>query len=124
MKRLGWTLGAGLAGFLIGGKAGPVGIAIGLTWGASIGYGFGSIFSQTHATKRLVAYWAGTLGLVGPFFGLLVGAVPNPYATLVQLAVAGAIGAGIGMLLGLLMGLLHFMSLRRASRVHPGEQAP
>jgi len=123
-KRYVWTLGVGFAGFFIGGVGGAVrGSIIGLAWGGSIGYGFGSIFIQKHATKKLIAYWAATLGLVGPLFGLFVGAAMDPYATAVQLTVAGVIGAAAGMLLGLLAGLIQFMSLRRASRVHPGEQA-
>ncbi|SRR6266550_3534387 len=123
MKRVVWTLGVGFTGFFIGGIGGLVrGSIIGLAWGASVGYGFGSIFSETHATKKLIAYWVGTLGLVAPFFNLIIGA--PPYPSLFQLAVVAAKGAGIGMLLGLLAGLIQFMSLRRVSRVHPGEQAP
>ena len=98
---------------------------VGLTWGASIGYGFGSIFSETHATKKLIAYWAGTLGLVGPFFSIIIGGIiGGPYDSTFRLAAVGAVGAGIGMLLGFLAGLVQFTSLRRASQVHPGDQAP
>jgi hypothetical protein len=122
MKRVVWTLGVGFTGFFIGGLINLFrGSIVGLAWGASIGYGFGSIFSRTHATKRVIAQWAGTLGLVGPFFSLIIGA---PYDSTFRLAAVGAIGAGIGMLLGLLAGLIQFMGLRRVSRVDPGEQAP
>jgi hypothetical protein len=112
MKRFVWTLGVGIAGFLIGGIGSVIpGSIIGLAWGASIGYGFGSIFSQTRATRKLIFYWAGTLGLVGPLFSLIIGA--PPYPSLSQLAAIGAIGAGIGVLLGFLAGFIQFMSLRR-----------
>jgi hypothetical protein len=114
MRRVLWTLGIGLGGFFIGGKGGGVrGSVLGLIWGASVGYGFGTIFDQKSPTKRLVIYWATTLALVGPFFGLLVGAGMQPYASVAQLSVAGGIGALVGMLFGLLVGTMQLKRLRR-----------
>jgi hypothetical protein len=81
MRRVLWTVGVGLGGFLIFGKGGGFRASVfGLVWGASIGYGFGTIFDQKSPTKRLVIYWATTLALVGPFFGLLGSAAIQPYA--------------------------------------------
>lgn len=114
MKRVSWTVGVGLAGLFIGGKAGGrVGVIIGLIWGACIGFGFGAIFTQTMPTKRLVAYWVVTLMLVGPFFGVLVYAVPRPYVSTAQLAAAGVVGAVAGALLGLALGALQLKRMRR-----------
>jgi len=116
MKRVFWTVGVSLAGLFIGGKAGGrVGVIIGLIWGACIGSGFGAIFTQTMPTKRLVVYWAVTLMLVGPFFGVVVYAVPRPYVSRVQLMVAGVVGAVAGALLGLALGALQLKRMRRRS---------
>lgn len=107
-------MGVGCAGFLIGGiGGGNGGSAVGFAWGAGIGYGFGSIFSLTRATKRIVAYWAGTLALVGPFFGLIIGAGAVPHDTLFQQVVSGGLGAVVGALLGLLVGAIQYKRLRR-----------
>lgn len=114
MKRVFWTVGLGLTGFLIGGIGGrDEGSILGLAWGASIGYGFGSIFNQTQATKKIVAYWGGTLALVGPFFSLIIGA---PYASLLQQATVAGVGVVAGALLGLLVGTIQFKLLRRRSQ--------
>ena len=91
-RRILWTTGIALAGFFIGGKGGGLtGSGLGLLWGGSIGYGFGSIFDQTRPTKWLVVYWGVTLALIGPFFGLIVGAKPD--YSLSDQAVSGGIGA-------------------------------
>jgi hypothetical protein len=117
MRRVLWTIGVGFGAFFIGGKGGGVGgSVIGLIWGASIGYGFGTIFDQKSPTKWLVIYWATTLALVGPFFGLLVGAGMLPYASDAQLVVAGGTGALAGMLFGLLVGTTQLKRLRRKCR--------
>lgn len=117
MKRILWTFGVGLAGFFIGGKAGGgVGSMIGSIWGGSIGAGFGAIFTQTRPTKRLLGYWAITLALVGPLFGVVVYAVPRPYVSTAQLQSAGAVGAVVGGLLGAMFGALQLKYLRRSAR--------
>lgn len=90
--------------------------AVIVVWAASIGYGFGAIFDQKHPTKRVVIYWAATLALVGSFFGLLIGAGVQPYASAVQQTIAGAIGALAGTLFGLLLGTIQMRRLRRRSR--------
>ena len=117
VRRVLWTIGVGLGAFFIGGMGGGVpGSVLGLIWGASIGYGFGTIFDQKSPTKWLVIYWATTLALVGPFFGLLVGAGLLPLDSLAQVVVVGGIGALVGMLLGLLVGTMQLKRLRRKSR--------
>jgi hypothetical protein len=116
MKRLFWTVGVGLAGCFVGGKAGGrAGLVLGLIWGASIGFGFGSIFTQKGPAKVLVLWWAGTLALVGPFFSVLVEALPRPFVSRFQLVVAGAVGAVAGALLGLASGALQLKLMHRRS---------
>lgn len=116
MKRVFWTVGVGLAGFFIGGKSGGgVGVVVGLIWGASIGFGFGAIFTQKGPSKGLVLWWAGTLALVGPFFSVLIEALPRPYVSRVQLVVAGVVGVVAGALLGLALGALQLKRRRRRS---------
>lgn len=113
-RRILWTTAVALAGFFIGGKGGGLtGSGLGLVWGGSIGYGFGSICDQHHATKWLLVYWGVTLALIGPFFGLIIGAKPD-YSVSDQ-AVSGAIGAAAGMLLGLIFGAIHLNHLRRVA---------
>jgi len=109
-----WAAFVGLVGFFIGGKgSGSSGAIVGATWGASIGYGLGSIFDQKQATKWVLIYWVATLGLLGPFPALLVAAVPRPHISDASLTLAGALGAISGALLGLLAGTLHLRRLRR-----------
>jgi hypothetical protein len=116
MKRVFWTVGVGLTGCFIGGNAGGrVGVVVGLIWGASIGFGFGAIFTQKGPAKGLVLWWAGTLALVGPFFAVLIEALPRPYVSRGQLMVAGVVGAGAGALLGLALGALQLKRMRRRS---------
>jgi hypothetical protein len=117
MKRVFWAVGVGLAGCFVGGKAGGrAGLVIGLIWGASIGFGFGTIFTQKGPLKSLVLWWAGTLALVGPFFSVLIEALPRPYVTRAQLMVAGVVGAVAGALLGLVAGALQLKLMRRKSQ--------
>jgi hypothetical protein len=120
MKRLYWTAGAGLAGFFVGGKAGGgLGAIIGLIWGASIGFGFGAIFCEQRAAKRLILYWALTLGLLGPFFGVIIEAVPRPYVTETQLITAGALGAVLAGTLRVVAGLIQWkLRVWRAQHLH------
>jgi hypothetical protein len=102
-----WIAGVGLAGFFIGGTlAGPAGSALGLIWGGSIGYGFGSIFDQTLATKLIVVYWAATMALVGPIFSLQASAEIFTNPTIDQDISAAAIGAAAGALFGSLIGII------------------
>ena len=113
-RRILWSIGVGLVGFFIGGMAsGEMGGFLGLIWGSGIGFGFGSIFDQTHATKRIVVYWGATMALVGPFFGLIIGAAVFPYDSAVQEIVAGGIGAVLGMLFGSFIGIVQLKRLRR-----------
>jgi hypothetical protein len=119
-RRTLWMVGVGLAGFFIGGiGGGPKGSVLGLIWGASIGWGFGSIFELTHATNQVVLYWGATMALVGPFFGLIVGAAFFPYDSVVQEVIAGGIGAAAGMLFGSLIGIVQLKRLRRRSQTPP-----
>jgi hypothetical protein len=113
MRRIPWIIGVGLGGFFVGGKMnGFEGSVIGFVWGASIGFGFGSIFAQMHTTKRVVVYWGVTMALVGPFFGLIIGAAFLSYDSVVHEIIAGGIGAAVGMLFGLLIGVIHLKRLR------------
>lgn len=123
IRRIIWTTAIALAGFFIGGKGGGLtGGGLGLLWGGSIGFGFGSIFDQRHATRWLVVYWAVTLALIGPFFGLIIGAKPD--YSLSDQVVSGGIGAAVGMLLGLIFGAIHLWRLRRKSdSPHPDSVA-
>lgn len=115
-KRLSWSLGVGMGGFLIGGIGGGwVGSAVGFVWGACIGYGFGSIFINKEPTKRVVAYWGLTIALIGIFFGLVFGAPLEP--SVARETVAGAIGAAVGALCGSLTGIIQLLwRLRRKSQ--------
>ena len=111
-RRILWTIVVALAGFFIGGKGGGLtGSSVGLLWGGSIGYGFGSIFDQRNATRWLVVYWGVTLALIGPFFGLIIGAKPD--YSLSDQAVSGGIGATVGALFGSLIGTIHLWRVRR-----------
>jgi hypothetical protein len=112
-RRALWTAGVGFAGFFLGTQAGPVGSALGALWGGGIGYGFGSVFDQKNPTSRVVVYWTSTLALVGPFFGLLVGAAIQPYASTTQRIFACAIGLVLGVLLGLFIGTIQLKRIRR-----------
>jgi hypothetical protein len=115
-RRILWTIGVGVVGFFIGGKGGGLtGSGLGLLCGGSIGFGFGSIFDQRLATKWLLAYWGVTLALIGPFFGLIIGAKPD--YSLSDQAVSGGIGAAVGMLIGLTFGAIHLWRLRRKPQV-------
>jgi hypothetical protein len=117
MRRVFWTVGVGLGGFLIGGKGGGLqGSVLGLMWGGSIGYGFGSIFDQKHPTKLLVVSWAATLALVGIFFGLLIGAGLQLDRSDAQITMDGAVGAAVGTLLGVLVGTIQSRRFGRTSR--------
>jgi hypothetical protein len=122
MKRVFWTIGVGLAGSFVGGEAGAgFGFVVGSIWGASIGFGFGAIFTQKGPTKGLVLWWAGTLALIGPFFSVLIEALPRPYVSNLQLIVAAIFGALGGGLVGLVIGALQLKRMRRRSEaLHPG----
>jgi len=120
MKRVFWAVGVGLAGCFVGGNAGGgVGAVVGLIWGASIGFGFGTIFIQKGSSKGLVLWWAGTIALVGPFFSVLIEALPRPYISNLQLIVAAVVGVLVGALLGLVIGALQSKRLRRRSEALP-----
>jgi hypothetical protein len=54
------------------------------------------------------------LALIGPFFGLIVGAKPDYFLS--DQAVSGGIGAAVSMLLGLIFGAIHLNRLRRVVR--------
>lgn len=119
-RRILWSIGVGLVGFFIGGMgSGEMGGFLGLIWGAVIGFGFASIFDETHATKRVVVYWGATMALMGPFFGLIIGAAVFPYDSVVQELIAGGTGAAVGMLFGSLIGIVHLKRLRRKSQAPP-----
>jgi hypothetical protein len=113
MRRILWIIGTGLGGFFIGGKvSGFEGSVIGFVYGASLGFGIGSIFDQTYPTKRVVFYWGFTMALVGPFFGLIIGAVFLSDLSVVNGNIACGIGAVVGMLLGSAGGVIHLKRLR------------
>jgi hypothetical protein len=121
MKRVFWTVGMGTVGLLLGlkGQDTPSDIwwtALGTIWGASIGYGLGTIFDQDRPTRHLVMYWAATLALVGLFFGLLIGAGVQPYASVAQRTVAGLVGTLAGVLFGLFVGNMQLRRLLRKSQ--------
>jgi len=118
-RRILWTAGVGLVGFLIGGTGwGLIGSILGLIWGAGIGCGFGSIFDQRHATRRIVFYWAATMALVGPFFSLIFGGGVYPYDdSVVHLIAVGTVGVAAGMLFGSLIGIMQLKRLRRKPQI-------
>ena len=117
MRRVFWTVGVGLGGFLIGVKGGGVqGSLLGLMWGGSIGYGFGSIFDRKLPPKLLVVFWAATLALVGIFFGLLLGAGLHVDPSDAQTTMDGAVGAAVGAILGALVGTIQSRRFGRTSR--------
>ncbi len=115
MKRIFWLLGVGFAGFYIGGMGGGLlGAVAGFLWGAGIGCALGSILTNKQATKRVVVYWGLALALIGTFFGLVMGAPPEP--SLAKETAVGALGAVVGALIGSLFGTIHLWSLRRKLR--------
>jgi len=94
--------------------SGEMGGFLGLIWGAGIGFGFGSNFDQTHATKRVIAYWGATFALIGPFFSLIFGGGVFPYHdSVVQQIAIGAVGAAAGGFFGALLGIVQLKRLRR-----------
>jgi len=104
VRRICWTLGLALIGLFLALKgqgaylnAGE--LITGGVWGAAVGFGFGSIFDQRRPGKKLIAYWAFTLALLGPFFG--------PLLPLGSFVVRQALGSGIGLLVGALLGTAH-----------------
>ena len=117
-RRILWSIGVALVGFLIGGIAsGEMGGFLGLIWGAGIGFGFGSIFDQTDATKRVIVYWVATIALVGPFFSLIFRRRVFPYNdSVVQQIGIGAVSALVGGLFGVLPGIMQLKRLRRRSQ--------
>ena len=88
-----------------------MGADLGLVWGASVGFGFGWIFDQKQPSKWAVVLWAVTLALIGTFFGLIAGAVPN--YTLAKQVGAGISGAAVGALFGLVIGILRERKFRQ-----------
>ena|SRR5437868_12570768 len=113
MKRVLWTVALAMVGFGFALRAfqfPPPGsvraYVLGAFWGGSIGFGFGTIFQQRNPRKRIVIYWALTVGLVAMFFGLAIGGT--------SLLISETVAGGIGALVGILLGSLHLGSLRRA----------
>jgi hypothetical protein len=125
MRRILWTIGVGIGGFLVGGKMnGLEGSAIGFVYGASLGFGISSIFDQTHATKWVVVYWGLTMALVGPYFGLIIGAMFLSDLSVVNGIIAGGIGAAVGMLFGFLIGVIQLKRLRAHDHASTGARTP
>ena len=114
MRRVLWSFGMGVVGFwfpwsvsyLPGSSVWD--IVAGTLWGASIGFGFGTIFEQKRPQEALIGYWAVTVALVGSFFGLLL---PHHYSQLI----AWSIGFLVGALFGVSFGVMHLSRLRRKS---------
>ena len=96
-------------------------------WFAGIGLGLGSIFDQKHPKKRIIVYWAATLGLIAPFWSLPIGWAIRPglaNLSFGQQAIAGVIGILIGTLLGVIAGIVHLKRLhRRSPSSHSGAVA-
>ena len=78
-----------------------MGADLGLVWGASVGFGFGWIFDQKQPSEWAVVVWAVTWALIGTFFGLIAGAVPD--YTLAKQVGAGISGATVAGLFGFVM---------------------
>lgn len=111
-KRVVWTIGLGFAGLLMGEfTGGEKGAALGLLWGISVGYGFGSIFDGKSPIKRSFYYWIATLAITGVPFGLVIGAGFRP--SLPQDIAHGLIGSLAGALLGFFVGSIQLMRSRR-----------
>jgi len=118
MRRLLWVLGAGLAGFFVGGKIGGLrGAILASIWGAGIGLGFGAIFDQTIVTRRIVAYWGISLGLLGPIISLIIGAAALPETSPLGPITLAVVGAAAGSLVGLLVGALQLRRFRRKDQI-------
>jgi hypothetical protein len=117
MRRILWTAGLALIGFWGGWYAQgyPLNVAIlaiFTLWGACIGFGLGSIFSERRSTRR-VMYWAATFGLIGP-----APAFALPLTSVAARLLVGALG---GIVLGTLFGILqawvtHRTNVREAWR--------
>lgn len=111
-KRFLWSIGVGFAGFIMGEfSGGDKGALIGLLWGISVGYGFGSIFDGKSPIKRVVYYWIPTLAIAAIPFGLVIGAAFQP--SVVRDTVDGLVGALMGALLGLFIGRIQLTHSRR-----------
>lgn len=112
MRRVSWTVGMALVGLFLALKVQGVEIKttelmIGGTWGAAVGFGFGSIFDQRRPGKTLVTYWALTSALLGIFFG--------PLLPMDSLVVQQALGGVIGALVGVIFGVAHLRVVGRKS---------
>ena len=119
MKRVFWTVGLALFGLYFGwnGQGADLNAGRVLTatlWTACIGFGFGSIFDRRVSGKWRIFYWAGTLGLLGLFFGPLL-----PSGGFIVRQVLGAL---IAALVGLVVGTLELRFGRRNSH-SPGASA-
>lgn len=113
-KRGLWTIGVGFAGLVMGEfNGGDKGAALGLLWGISVGYGFGSIFDGKSPARRIVYYWIATLAIAGIPFGLVIGAGFEPYASMNHDVAHSLIGALAGALLGFFVGSVQLMRSRR-----------
>jgi hypothetical protein len=112
MKRFVWTIAMAAGGYVLGLKGAteqqPSTAFIGALWAGAIGFGLGSIFSASRPTKWLVAYWGGSLALIGAFLSLLI-AVPESTARGV---IVGIVGGAVGLILGFLIGLTHMRRLK------------
>ena len=113
MRRIFWTLGMTMIGLFLALKGQDVRVnvrevAVAGIWAGSIGFGFGSIFSQHRSGMRLVIYWAVTLALVGLFFG--------PLLPIKSFIVGEVLGGAIGALIGVLVGTLQLKLTQRKSQ--------
>jgi hypothetical protein len=112
-KRALWTIGVGFAGLVMGEfNGGDKGAALGLLWGVSVGYGFGSIFDEKLPIKQRVYYWMATLAIASVPFGLVIGAGLRPSVS--QDVVHGLVGFLVGAVLGLVVGSIGLRRSRRA----------
>lgn len=123
MRRICWTAGLASIGLLLGLKGQDTAddakwTVLTVLWFACIGYGIGNIFDQKHASKRVIAYWAMTLALVGPLWFLPLAATIFPRIPNLPLgdqAAVGVIGVLFGALFGILFGRIHLRRLRRST---------
>jgi len=124
MRKLIWTLGMGIIGFLLGYHGLSVRVyghwlftvrdlALATLWDASIGFGFGSIFGEGRPPrKRLIFWWGFTLTLLAAFFAPAFRfLLPDSHVDHVTPGLF-ALSSVVGALFGVLLGNWHYRTER------------
>lgn len=122
MRRLIWTVGLGCVGLLLSLKGADTPqdlwwVSLGTIWAATIGFGFGTIFSHKPPGRWTPIHWAVTLALLGPFFGLLTDFGVHPFSPMREQIAAAVLASLVGAFIGWVVGRRQLKRLRR----NPGE---